>query len=78
MTRYVLLRIEDDAQAATLVSDMACWPENDLLTPCQENMITATVVDLPGLDPRRQDVAREVTKSHQEYLAAPAIQAMEL
>lgn len=46
MTTYVLLRIGNDDEAASLVRDMNEWPDSELLTPCQENRVHATVVDV--------------------------------
>jgi hypothetical protein len=44
MARYVLLQIDSDKEADTLVSDMEEYPDSNLLTPVQENRITAKVV----------------------------------
>lgn len=45
MARYVLLRVEDDAEAAALLEDMRDYPDDGLLTPGQENRVHATTVD---------------------------------
>lgn len=42
--KYVLLRIEDDVEAERLVEDMADYADCPILTPCQENMVYATLV----------------------------------
>lgn len=42
--KFVLLRFENDADADLLVEDMTEWPDSDLLTPCQEHFVHATLV----------------------------------
>jgi len=50
--KFVVLRFENDADADLLVEDMTEWPNDDILTPCQENFVHATLVgvysELPG------------------------------
>jgi hypothetical protein len=43
MAVYVLLSFEDDAQAKTFVKDMVEYPDSQLLTPVQENYVSAKV-----------------------------------
>ena len=42
--KFVVLRFENDADADLLVRDMTEWPDDDLLTPCQENFVHAMLV----------------------------------
>src|SRR5438105_13637943 len=44
MSKYVLLRIDDDAEADRLVEDAAEYPDSPVLTPCLENTVMASVV----------------------------------
>jgi hypothetical protein len=43
MTTFVVLRIDDEDEAATLLEDMQDYPEYPLLTPVQEHTIYARV-----------------------------------
>jgi len=43
MTTFVLLRVEDDDEARTLIDDMAEYSDSPLLTPTQEHTVYATV-----------------------------------
>jgi len=43
MAVYVLLQVDDEAQAKTLVGDIINNPDSDLLTPAQENNVRAQV-----------------------------------
>lgn len=49
MSRYVLLRIEDDTEADWLLEDITRYPHQPLLTPSQENPVMVEIV--PDLDP---------------------------
>jgi hypothetical protein len=49
MTKFVLLRIENDDEALDLLGDMAEYPDDPLLTPVQENTVHATVAEVNGL-----------------------------
>jgi hypothetical protein len=40
---YVLLRVDDPAEARMLLEDLAEYPDHALLTPCQENVVHAQV-----------------------------------
>lgn len=51
MTTYVLLEIDDDTEAVRLVEDAANYPDNPILTPCQENTVSAKIVYV-GVDLR--------------------------
>jgi hypothetical protein len=42
--KFVVLRFESDADADLLVEDMTEYPASDLLTPCQEHFVHATLV----------------------------------
>jgi hypothetical protein len=68
VTRYVLLRIEDDAQAATLIEDMAEWQDSDLLTPCQENTVHAEIVSATDRGNPRA-IFDAIERSHHEHQA---------
>jgi hypothetical protein len=48
MARYVLLRIEDDDEADTLLRDLAVAPNSPLLTPRYENPVHVELV--PSVD----------------------------
>jgi hypothetical protein len=51
MTVFVVLRIEDDDEARTLVEDFARYPGSPLLTPGLEHEVYVTVESsLSGLD----------------------------
>ncbi len=93
MSRYVLLRIADDAEADDLLRDMAMWPASDLLTPCQENTVHAEVV--PDMDPgdfwaaylpsveaddekRRRDLMAELRRSYERASELAAAAEAEL
>jgi hypothetical protein len=69
VTRYVLLKIEDDAQAELLIRDTAVWPDSDLLSPCQENRVGATIVDLSALAFTDRN---GIGQSYREYSTAAA------
>ena len=56
MARYVLLRIEDDAEADLLLEDIALYPHQPLLTPSQEHPVMVEVV--PDVDPSDRVVSR--------------------
>lgn len=47
MARYVLLRIEDEAEADDLIRDMIEYPHAPLLTPVQENIVLARLLGVP-------------------------------
>lgn len=53
--KFVVLRFEKDADADLLVEDMTEWPDDDILTPCHENDVHATLV---GVYDELPDVAR--------------------
>jgi len=56
MTTWVLLSIEDDAEARRLIEDMAEYPDHPLLSPIQENTVSAVVVTtLGGGEPEATD-----------------------
>ena len=44
MTTLVMLRIESDEEALSLVEDMAEYPGDPLLTPGVENTVYATAI----------------------------------
>ena len=86
MARYVLLRIEDDDQAADLITDMAVYPDGDILTPSQEHHVHATVVDLENVDREGHwahsyrvgdEIVDAIHQSHCEFLTNPAAYAEE-
>lgn len=53
MTVFVLLRVENDDEARTLVEDMAAWP-GALLTPVQRHMVYATVESTDRVTPEHE------------------------
>lgn len=55
MATYVRLRIDDDAEAKRLVEDFADYPDSPVLTPCQENMVYAALVDVQRDDEDQAD-----------------------
>lgn len=67
MTRYVLLKIEDDAEAATLIADMAFSPGRPLRTPVLENVVSAEVENLHWF---RDPQAFEIAQSYAGYRKA--------
>lgn len=70
MARYVLLRIDDDAQAADLLTDMADYPDADLLTPSQEHQVHAEVINLPYDADNMAELTYELARSYAEYVTA--------
>jgi hypothetical protein len=44
--KYILLRVNNDAEAQRLIEDATEYPDSPLLTPCQENPVHAEVVQV--------------------------------
>lgn len=77
MTRYILLRVEDDDEADLLLQDIMVWPSSPLLSPCQEHMVSVELV--ADIDPSDQSL--ELSRpswSLQDAVRASVVRADEL